>query len=201
MKYPLTPAKAGVQGAMVRTLFLDSRFRGNERRMARPRNDSGWEFRYVAAVPVGNARSVTLSEFMRIVLRAAAIAGVALALAAPARAACSGKCEPSVEVAQAAMQKIFKETFLSPYTLVSFERLDGRSGERYGSVFYEMRIRAVLHYDGARLRCRRPSCPELHHYLLENDAALKKATVAGWLFLEQDGDGWKTVPLTLPSPR
>ena len=138
---------------------------------------------------------------MRIVSRAAAIAGVALVLASPARAVCSGNCEPSVEVAQAAMQQIFKQTFLSPYTLVSFERLDGRSGERYGGVFYEMRIRAVLHYDGIRLRCRRPSCPELHHYLLEDDARAKKATVAGWLFLENDGDGWKTVPLTLPSPR
>ena len=180
--------------------MLASGFRVRSQSLA-PRNDSGRKFRYVAAVPVGNPRSVTLSEFIRIVLRAAAIAGVALALAAPARAACSGKCEPSVEVAQAAMQKMFKETFLSPYTLVSFERLDGRSGERYGSVFYEMRIRAVLHYDGVKLRCRRPSCPELHHYLLENDAASKKATVAGWLFLEQDGDGWKTVPLTLPSPQ
>jgi hypothetical protein len=138
---------------------------------------------------------------MRIVLRAAAIAGVALALAAPARAACTGGCEPGVEVAQAAMQKIFKDTFLSPYTLVSFERLDGRSGERYGGVFYEMRIRAVLHYEGVRLRCRRPSCPELHHYLMENDAASKKVTVAGWLFLENDGGGWKTVPLTLQSPQ
>jgi len=99
------------------------------------------------------------------------------------------------------MQKIFKDTFLSPYTLLSFERLDGRSGERSGGVFYEMRIRAVLHYEGIRLRCRRPSCPELHHYLMENDAAGKKVTVAGWLFLEQDGDGWKTVPLTLQSPQ
>jgi hypothetical protein len=138
---------------------------------------------------------------MRIALCAAAIAGVALVFASPVRAVCSGNCEPSVEVAQAAMQQIFKQTFLSPYTLVSFEKLDGRSGERYGGVFYEMRIRAVLHYDGIRLRCRRPSCPELHHYLLENDAASKKATVAGWLFLEQDGDRWKTVPLTLPSPQ
>jgi hypothetical protein len=137
---------------------------------------------------------------MRTVLRMAAIAGVALVLATPARAVCSSNCEPSVEVAQTAMQQIFKQTFLSPYTLISFEKLDGRSGERQGGVFYEMRIRAVLHYDGIRLRCRRPSCPELHHYLLENDAASKKASVAGWLFLEQDGDGWKTVPLTLPSP-
>jgi hypothetical protein len=125
---------------------------------------------------------------------------LALALSAPARAVCSGRCEPSVEVAQAAMQQIFKETFLSPYTIMSFERLDGRSHERYGSVFYEMRIRAVLHYDGVRLRCRRPACPELHHYLLENDVSGKKVTVAGWLFLEQDGERWKTVPLT-PGPQ
>jgi hypothetical protein len=137
---------------------------------------------------------------MRIVLRAAAIAGVAPVLVSPARAACSGNCEPSVEVAQAAMQQIFRQTFFSPYTLVSFERLDGRSGERYGGVFYEMRIRAVLHYDGVKLRCRRPACPELHHYLLEEDARSKKATVAGWLFLEQDGDRWRTVPLT-PGPQ
>jgi hypothetical protein len=134
-------------------------------------------------------------------VRAAAIAGVALALSSPAHAACRGNCEPSVEVARAAMQQVFKETFLSPYTLVSFERLDGRSGERSGGVFYEMRIRAVVHYDGIRLRCRRPSCPELHHYLLEDDARSKKATVAGWLFLQQDGEGnWQPVPLT-PGPR
>jgi hypothetical protein len=163
------------------------------------------EFRYVAVVPIGNARSVRLNPsaraILRIILRAAAIAGVALALSSPARAACRGNCEPSVEVARAAMQEIFRQTFLSPYTLISFERLDGRSGERYGGVFYEMRIRAVLHYEGIRLRCRRPSCPELHHYLMENDAAGKKVTVAGWLFLELDGDEWKTVPLTLPSPQ
>jgi hypothetical protein len=60
-----------------------------------------------------------------------------------------------------------------------------------------MRSRAVLHFVGIKLRCRRPACPELHHYLMENDTASKKVTVAGWLFLEQDGDNWKTVPLTL----
>jgi hypothetical protein len=135
------------------------------------------------------------------IFRPAAVAGfLVLALPGLAHAACSGRCEPSEEDARAAMQQIFRQTFLSPYTLVSFERLDGRSGERYGGVFYEMRIRAVLHYEGIRLRCRRPSCPELHHYLMENDAAGKKVTVAGWLFLEQDGNGWKTVPLT-PGPQ
>ena len=135
---------------------------------------------------------------MRASLRAIAIVVfLALALSAPAFAVCSGRCEPSEEDARAAMQQIFRQTFLSPYTLVSFERLDGRSGERYGGVFYEMRIRAVVHYEGVKLRCRRASCPELHHYLLEDDARTKRATVAGWLFLEQDGERWKTVPLTL----
>jgi hypothetical protein len=133
--------------------------------------------------------------------RVAALISLALAIASPARAACRGNCEPGVEVARAAMQQLFRQTFLSHYTLVSFERLDGRSGERYGGLFYEMRIRAVLHYDGIRLRCRRPSCPELHHYLLENDAAAKTVTVAGWLFLQQDGEGdWQPVPLT-PGPQ
>jgi hypothetical protein len=141
-----------------------------------------------------------LGPVTRAICCAAALACLALALAAPAHASCSGRCEPSDEDARAAMQQIFRQTFLSPYTLISFERLDGRSGERYGGVFYEMRIRAVVHYEGAKLRCRRLSCPELHHYLLEDDARTKKATVAGWLFLEQDGDGWKTVPLT-PGPQ
>jgi hypothetical protein len=139
-----------------------------------------------------------LSPLIRAATRVVAVVGfLALALSAPARAGCAGRCEPSDEDARKAMQQIFKQTFLSPYTLVSFEKLDGRSGERYGGVFYEMRIRAVVHYEGVKLRCRRPSCPELHHYLLEDDARTKKATVAGWLFLEQDGDGWKTVPLNL----
>jgi len=68
------------------------------------------------------------------VLRAAALISLALVLVSPTHAACRGNCEPNVEVARAAMQQIFKQTFLSPYTLVSFERLDGRSGERQGGV-------------------------------------------------------------------
>ena len=152
---------------------------------------------------LSNSSTVTAGAVvnpMPVAFASAADAAIARALSGRS-AIITRSMPPSVEVAQAAMQKIFKETFLSPYTLISFERLDGRSGERYGGAFYEMRIRAVLHYDGVRLRCRRPSCPELHHYLLENDAASKKATVAGWLFLANDGDGWKTVPLTLQSPQ
>jgi hypothetical protein len=138
---------------------------------------------------------------MRAATRAIMVAGfLTLALSPAARAACTENCEPSVAVARTAMQQIFRQTFLSPYTLVSFEKLDGRSGERAGRPFYEMRIRAVVNYEGVRLRCRRSSCPELHHYLLEVDAPSKKATVAGWLFLERQGDRWQPVPLT-PGPR
>src|SRR4029078_9039185 len=97
------------------------------------------------------------------VLRAAALISLALVLVSPTHAACRGNCEPNVEVARAAMQQIFKATFLSPSTLVSFERLDGRSGERYGGVFYEMRIRARPPYDRGKPRCRRPPFPGVDH--------------------------------------
>lgn len=33
--------------------------------------------------------------------------------------------------------------------------------------------------------------PELHNYLVEVDAAAKKATIAGWLFFEQGPDSWR----------
>ena len=97
------------------------------------------------------------------------------------------------------MQKIFKETFLSPY------RSSRSSGSTAATVSGMAACSTKCDPRRASLRRRQaslpaPVMPELHHYLLENDAASKKATVAGWLFLEQDGDGWKTVPLT-PGPQ
>ena len=70
-----------------------------------------------------------VSGGMRIVLRAAAIVGFALVLVSPARAVCNGNCEPSVEVAQAAMQRFSGKPFSALHAHL-FERLDGRSGER-----------------------------------------------------------------------
>jgi hypothetical protein len=129
-------------------------------------------------------------------LRAAAVAAAVLALASPAGADCPG-CEPSVESARTIVERTLKAAFLSPFTLVSFEKLDGRGLETQGRKVYEMRIRAVVNYQGISLRCRRKFCPELHHYIMDVDAAAKTATVASWLFFEEDGSGWR---LFAPNP-
>ena len=43
----------------------------------------------------------------------------------------------------------------------------------------------VLNYSGDKLRCRTSCCPELHNYSVEIDETAKKATIAGWLFLNK----------------
>jgi len=135
---------------------------------------------------------------VRVILRAAPIAAVmlVLALAPPGRADC-GDCEPSVDSARTIIEGTLKAAFLSPFTLAAFEKLDGRGLETQGRKVYEMHVRAVVNYQGISLRCRRRSCPELHHYAVDVDAAAKTATVAGWLFFEKDGEGWR---LFAPTP-
>ncbi|HEY7230971.1 MAG TPA: hypothetical protein VH558_11425, partial [Pseudolabrys sp.] len=93
-----------------------------------------------------------------------------------------------------------KSAFLSPFTLVSFEKVEGHAVDTKGRRIYQMRIRAVLNYAGIRLRCRRKLCPELHHYVVQIDAASKKATVLGWLFFEQDSQGWHRFDAATPVP-
>lgn len=122
----------------------------------------------------------------------AAVAGVMLASLAHAACGPGDKsCEPAIDDARARIERLLDQAFLPPYALVSLEKLDGRGIETPNKKLYEMRFRAVLDYSGDRLRCRKPLCPELHNYLFEVDAAAKKATVAGWLFLEQDKQGWR----------
>ena len=137
---------------------------------------------------------------MRAIRRAVAIAGLAIALASPARAACTGDCEPTVDAAKATIQQILKSAFLSPFSLVSFEKVEGHAADTQGRRIYQMRIRAVLKYAGIKLRCRRRSCPELHHYVVQVDAATKKATVLGWLFFERDAEGWHPFDAATPAP-
>ena len=81
-------------------------------------------------------------------------------------------------LAAAAVAHTLNAAFLSPFTLATFEKLDGRSLETQGRKVYEMRIRAVVKYQGISLRCRRKSCPELHHYIMDVDTAAKTATDA-----------------------
>ena len=93
-------------------------------------------------------------------------------------------CEPSVDEARAKIERLLSSAFLTPYAIVSWDKLDGRSVETQGRKIYEMRFSVVLNYSGDRLVCRKKLCPELHNHTLKVDVAAKKATVAGWLFFD-----------------
>jgi hypothetical protein len=137
---------------------------------------------------------------MRAAAPAIAIVVFAVALASPVRAACTGNCEPTVDAAKEIIDQTLRSAFLSPFTLVSFDKIEGHAADTQGRRIYQMRIRAVLNYAGIRLRCRRKLCPELHHYVVQVDAPSKKATVLGWLFFEQDAQGWHSFDSATPAP-
>jgi hypothetical protein len=132
---------------------------------------------------------------MRAFWRSAIIIGfIMLVLSSPVHAVCGrGKesCEPSVDEARAKIERLLNSAFLTPFSIVSWERLDGRRLETQGGKKYEMRFFAVLNYSGDKLRCRVSHCPELHNYSVEIDEAAKKATIAGWLFFEQAEREWR----------
>jgi hypothetical protein len=119
---------------------------------------------------------------------------VTLALSSPNHAACGPayeSCEPTANEIQAKAEQLLNSAYLTPYSLVSLNKFDGRSFEIEGRKTYEIRILAVLNYSGDKLLCRINSCPELHNYVVRIDETAKKATVAGWLFFEQAGQGWR----------
>ena len=130
---------------------------------------------------------------MRTFRRSAIIGFIALALSSTGHATCDPgyeSCEPSVDETWAKIEGLLNSAFLTPYSIVSLDKFDGRSVETQDRKVYEMRFSAVLNYSGDKLRCRKSLCPELHNYLVEVDEARKKATIAGWLFLnERSEDG------------
>jgi len=96
-----------------------------------------------------------------------------------------------MDEARAKIERLLNSAYLTPYTINSFETLDGRRIETQDRKIYEMRFFVTLNYSGDKLRCRLNLCPELHNYSVEIDQAAKKATIAGWLFFEQAESGWR----------
>ena len=117
-----------------------------------------------------------------------------LMVSAPGHAACgpgAESCEPLISDARAKVEKLLNAAYATPHAIVSLEKLDGRGFEANGRKIFEMRMSAVMSYSGESLTCRTNLCPELSNYLVEIDRPAKKATISGWLFFEQSGQGWR----------
>jgi len=89
------------------------------------------------------------------------------------------------------VEQLLNSAFLTPYSIISLEKFNGRSVETGGEKKYEIRFFAILSYSADKLSCRRDLCPELHNYLLEVDPVKKRANVAGWLFFTRADRGWR----------
>jgi hypothetical protein len=122
------------------------------------------------------------------------ISFITLALSTPGHAVCGPgyeSCEPSADEVRAKIERLLNSAWLTPHTIVSLEKFDGRSIETQGRKTYEMRVFIVLNYSGDKLRCRTSYCPELQDYSVKVDEAAKKTTIAGWLFFEHADQGWR----------
>jgi hypothetical protein len=100
-------------------------------------------------------------------------------------------CEPSQNEVRAKVEQLLNSAFLTPHSIISLEKFNGRSVKTQGEKKYEMRFFVTVSYSDDKLHCRRNLCPELHNYLLEVDAVKKRANVAGWLFFERADRGWR----------
>jgi len=117
-----------------------------------------------------------------------------LAMSAAGHAACGPgheSCEPSADEVRAKVERLIDAAWSTPHSIATVQVFDGRSLQIDGQKKYEMRIFAVIHYSGDKLLCRTKFCPELSNYLVQDDAAAKKVTVAGWLLFAHGQQGWR----------
>ncbi len=85
-------------------------------------------------------------------------------------------------------QRLLDAAYVTPHTITSFEKLEGRNVEAIGGSLYEMRVFVVMNYADV-FRCRARLCPELHNYLVEVDKRTKMKVVR--LFFKQTAQGWR----------
>lgn len=127
--------------------------------------------------------------------RTATAAAFLLLTLTPSHAGCDradhNHCEPSADDARQKMQHLLDTAYVTPHTIASFEKVEGRNVETKGGSVYEMRVLAVLKYAGDKLSCRARLCPELHNYLVEVNGREKTAKVAGWVFFKMTSQGWR----------
>lgn len=125
---------------------------------------------------------------------AAAATFLLAAFLTPGQAACDRadhRCEPSADDARQKMQRLLDSAYLTPHTIASFEKVEGRTVKTKTDTVYEMRVLAVVKYLDDKLSCRVRLCPELHNYLVEVDGRAKTAKVAGWVFFKLTSQGWQ----------
>ncbi len=119
---------------------------------------------------------------------------IAFALSCSGHAACglgNNQCEPPSVVTRAKVEQLLNSALSSPYSIMSLETVDGHSGDALGRKTYEVRFSAVINYSGDELRCRTTLCRELQNYSVTVDKTAKRATISGWLFLEETRQGWR----------
>jgi hypothetical protein len=115
-------------------------------------------------------------------LSAIIVSFITLALSSPSNAACDPaheNCEPTANKIQAKVEQLLNSAYLTPHSIVSLNKFDGRSFETEGRKTFEVRVSIVLNYSGNKRLCRISSCPEFHNYVVRIDEAAKKATIAG----------------------
>ena len=137
------------------------------------------------------------------------ISFMTLALSSPGNAVCgpgNDGCEPSADETRTKVERLLNAAFLTPYSIVSLDKLDGRSVETKGRKMYEMRISAVFNYSGDKLRCRTNLCPSCIIIWWRSTRPQKKrqSRVGSFLNLRDEvgartnevGDAWGTFPKT-----
>jgi len=117
-----------------------------------------------------------------------------LLIAYQANAACilgMGSCKPTEEDGQAVLLRRLQGIFVPPWTVTSFKKTNGTSGNLGGVDVYDMEFIAIISYPTPQLKCHSPLCPELvGKYIVQVDEAKKLVAIGGHLSFHKTENGW-----------